>query len=146
MKSPLLLGTFLSNISDATYATISNKAAISINQDPLGEQGVLRKSGGWVPNSNKPTNPAFGFQIWSGALSKGRVAVVLANLDNSSQQLTLTNSEMPPGLGAPDAKWDIVEAFSGKTIEGVALPQSASVGLHDVAVWTMAPAAGEAGF
>ena len=48
---------------------------------------------------------------------------------------------MPPGLGAAGARWDIVEAFSGETMEGVALPQHATVAAHDVAMWTMSPAA-----
>jgi hypothetical protein len=70
MKSPLLIGTFLHNISGATLATLTDTTAISVNQDPLGEQGALRAHGGWVPDKPRPTtNAAFGYQIWSGALS-----------------------------------------------------------------------------
>merc|ERR1712176_1443624 len=116
MKSPLLLGTFLNNISDATLATVTNKVAIAVNQDPLGEQGVLRRDGGYMPDKPRPTtNPAYGFQIWSGALSAGGVAAVLANLEgNRSQVLNLTKDDVPASRQHTE-KWNIVEAFSGIT-------------------------------
>ena len=61
MKSPLLIGSFLHNMTDATLATVSNRLAIAVNQDPLGEQGSLRKDGGYMPNKPRPTtNPAYG--------------------------------------------------------------------------------------
>eukprot|EP01047_Picozoa_sp_COSAG01_P053006 COSAG01_NODE_5637_length_4126_cov_12.068041_5_plen_277_part_01 len=60
LKSPLLIGTFLHNISGATLATLTDTTAISVNQDPLGEQGALRAHGGWVPDKPRPTtNAAF---------------------------------------------------------------------------------------
>lgn len=55
MKAPLILGTDLTNMTAATLATITNKAAISVNKDPLAEQGVLRTSQ-WLPASKK-TDP-----------------------------------------------------------------------------------------
>ena len=145
MKAPLFLSTFLHNMTDENLRTVTNKAAIAVNQDALGEQGILRKSGGWIPNGHNPTNAAFGFQIWSGALSHGRVAVVLANLDgNSTQSITLTNDEMPPhnrvGGEGQGGGWDIVEAFTGKATKTVHLPQTATVGPHDVVLWTLTPA------
>jgi hypothetical protein len=89
-----------------------------------------------------PSNPAFGFQIWSGALSGGGAAVVLANLENASKPITLTNDEMPPSRQDALHGWDIFEAFSGTKLTGVALPQTVTVGAHDVAMWTLTPAAG----
>jgi alpha-galactosidase len=144
LKSPLLLGTFIHNITDTpqTLATVTNAAAIAVNQDALGEQGVLRKSGGYMPDKPRPTsNTAFGFQIWSGALANNSAAAVLANLQgNTSQPLTLTNDEMPPSRQAV-SKWDILEAFSGKKMAGVVLPVTTSVAPHDVAMWVLTPAA-----
>ena len=132
-------------MSDATLATVTDKAAISVNQDPLGEQGVLRKDGGYQPDKPRPTtNPAYGFQVWSGALSKGGAAAVLANLEGKGEQsITLTRDEMPASrvsrAAGRMAKWDIVEAFSGKKQAGVTLPLTATVGPHDVAMWVMSP-------
>ena len=140
------MGTFLSNMTADTLATLTNEAAIAVNQDALGEAGVLRKSGGWAPDQPRPTtDAAFGFQVWSGALSGGRAAVVLANLEgNRTQALELSAAEMPPSrrnaaLGAAAARWDVLEAFSGERRAGVTLPATATVAPHDVALWIMTP-------
>jgi alpha-galactosidase len=141
LKSPLLIGSFLHNMTDATFATLTNKVAIGVNQDVLGEQAVLRKDGGWVPDKPRPTtNVAYGYQIWSGALANGGAAVVLANLDgNASQAITLTNNEMPSSRRG-NAKWDITEAFTGTVMPGVVLPKETTVGRHDIAMWVLRPA------
>ena len=41
MKSPLLIGSFIHNITSSpqTLSTVTNAAAIAVNQDALGEQG-----------------------------------------------------------------------------------------------------------
>jgi hypothetical protein len=41
VKSPLIIGTDLSNMSATTLRILSNHEAIAVNQDPLGVQGVL---------------------------------------------------------------------------------------------------------
>jgi alpha-galactosidase len=143
-KAPLLIGTFLTKMTAPTLATLTNKAAIAVNQDALAVQGVLRRDGGWVPNKPRPTtNPSYGFQVWSGALSSGGVAAVLANLNGTAQALTLTSADLPASRSADAAaaKWDITEAFTGKALSAVALPQTVTVGPHDVAMWILTPAA-----
>lgn len=146
LKSPLLLGTFIHNISApanaATLATVTNAAAIAVNQDALGEQGVLRRSGAWVPDKPRPTTTvAFGFQVWSGALSGGGAAAVLANLEgNATQALALSDDDLPPSRQAAGATWDIAEAFSGEKRAGVTLPTTWTVAPHDVAMLVLTPA------
>ena len=141
LKSPLLIGTFIHNITEGpTLSTLTAKAAIAVNQDALGEAGVLRRHGGWAPDKPRPTtNKAFGFQVWSGALSSGRAAAVLANLEPAHiQPLMLTEEDMPPSRRRV-AKWDVEEAFSGKVRKGVTLPVTAQVRPHDVAMWILTP-------
>lgn len=141
LKAPLLIGTFIHNITEGpTLATLTAKAAIAVNQDALGEPGVLRRDGGWAPDKPRPTtNKAFGFQLWSGALSGGRAAAVLANLEPAhAQTLTLTTEDLPHSR-ATVAKWDVEEAFSGKVRRGVTLPATVSVPPHDVAMWVLTP-------
>ena len=120
----------------------SNRFAIAVNQDPLAVQGSLRKDGGYMPNKPRPTtNPAWGYQIWSGPLSMNGAAAVLANLNsNASQKVTLTTAELPSGRQSVQ-KWDIIEAFTGAKMAGVTLPATATVGPHDVAMWILTPAA-----
>tara|TARA_B110000208_G_scaffold184375_1_gene238192 strand:- start:180 stop:1181 length:1002 start_codon:yes stop_codon:yes gene_type:complete len=138
IKAPLLIGTALVTMTDATLATLTNAAAIAVNQDALGEQAVLRKDGGWVPNQPRPTtNAAYGFQIWSGALSNNGAAALLANLDgNASRAITFEQADLPASRTAT-AKWDIVEAFTGSKVSGVVLPHTVTVPPHDVAMWVM---------
>lgn len=141
LKSPLLIGTFIHNITDGpTLATLIDKTAIAVNQDSLGEAGALRRGGAWAPNKPRPTtNKAFGFQVWSGALSGGRAAIVLANLEpGHSQPLTLTEEDMPPSRRAVLA-WDVHEAFSGKFRKALSLPTTVVVPPHDVAMWVLTP-------
>ena len=141
LKAPLLIGTFIHNITEGpTLATLTAKAAIAVNQDALGEPGVLRRDGGWAPDKPRPTtNKAFGFQLWSGALSGGRAAAVLANLEPAhAQTLTLATEDLPRSR-AMVAKWDVEEAFSGKVRRGVNLPETVSVPPHDVAMWVLTP-------
>lgn len=103
---------------------------------------MLRKDGGWVPNQPRPTtNAAYGFQIWSGALSNNGAAALLANLDgNASRAITFEEADLPANRTAT-AKWDIVEAFTGVKVSGVELPHTATVPPHDVAMWVMSPSA-----
>jgi len=142
LKSPLLIGTFINNITGAPLATLTNAAAIAVNQDALAEPGTMRKDGGWFPDKPRPTtNAAYGFQIWSGALSQGGAAAVLANLEgNRTQSLTLSSDEMPPSR-ASTTKWDVAEAFTGREMKGVTLPLTwPAIGPHDVAMLVLTPA------
>jgi hypothetical protein len=65
MKAPLILGTDLTNLTVPTLATITNRAAIAVNKDSLGEQGLLRTSA-WSPGGRKPDpegHPPHGYQV-----------------------------------------------------------------------------------
>ena len=81
--------------------------------------------------------------MWSGALSKGGVAAVLANLEESEQTVTLHAEQrhMPRRRAGAAKRWDIVDAYSGASVcAGCTLPRSARVGAHDVAFWVLSPA------
>ena len=75
-------------MSDATFAAITNKAAIAVNKDPLAEQGVLRISSEWLPKSKHGGGEPSGYMIWSGALSKGGVVAALLNLNTAPQEVS----------------------------------------------------------
>lgn len=141
LKSPLLIGTPVIDMSDAVFDILTDSTAISVNQDSLGKQGVLRAAGSWKPTSvgKKTQNDAYGFQIWSGELSNSGVTAVLNNLNSTAQTLTLTQDLMPPSSTA--ASWDVTEAFTGKTMTGVTLPQTVTVGPRDTVMWVMTPKA-----
>jgi len=146
MKSPLILGTDLTNMTTTTLATITAPLAISVNQDSLGEQGILRQSS--CNFFKKPVKGVYatpcGTQVWTGALSKSRATAALVNMESTSQTITLTNSVLPShrrqGSEVADraVKWHIVDAFSGSTFcKACKLPASVHVAAHDVAFWVL---------
>jgi len=66
MKSPLMLGMNVLNISQAALDIITNAEVIAINQDPLGIQGHR------ITNTTE-------HEVWAGGLAGGDVAVLLFN-------------------------------------------------------------------
>lgn len=79
LASPLIAGNDLTNMTDDTKRILTNKYAISVNQDPLGKQATQI-------NANED-----GAQSWVKPLStpKGAVAVVLLNINSAPATATL---------------------------------------------------------
>jgi len=150
MKAPLILGTDLTNLTQATLKTITTKGAIAVSKDSLGEQGVLRESPCYNPPSPykphytserpRPGSPC-GHQVWSGALSQGKVVAALVNLGNrTTLQITLTTALLPPTRQTPGGIWDIVDIYADLVVcKSCSLPRSVVVSPHDVAFWILAP-------
>ena len=107
VKSPLILGNDLRNISADTLAILTNDEVIAINQDPLGVQGHQ------VANSSA-------FDVWAGPLSDGSIAVVLFNRNDSATAASITarwaDIGLPEGAKATVRDlWahEVVGSFSG---------------------------------
>jgi len=66
MKSPLIIGCDITNMSAATLETLTNPEVIAVNQDPLGVQGYA-------------VYGVFFKQVWMGPLADGSKAVILFN-------------------------------------------------------------------
>jgi alpha-galactosidase len=82
MKSPLLIGTDVANMTDATHTILANKDLIAINQDPLGVQA--NRIGG-----------AMFVDIFQGPLQNGDVAVALVNRHHkASANITVQFDEL----------------------------------------------------
>eukprot|EP01043_Picozoa_sp_COSAG02_P038586 COSAG02_NODE_2986_length_7614_cov_78.950632_4_plen_346_part_00 len=71
LKSPLLLGNDLTNMSQTTLDILGNTHLLAINQDSMG-RAALRVS-------NTTTT-----QVWAGPLSKNKAVLVLLNTGNDS--------------------------------------------------------------
>lgn len=123
MKAPLLIGTDLTNASEATLAILGNAEAIAVNQDALGVQGVLRHH-----------DVAEGTQVWIGSLTGGAVAVALLNTgDDRDRVVTLSTEFLPLGTTSADVQWRIRDIWNNSTLAQTSLPLSLTVGRHDVA-------------
>ncbi|XP_062507907.1 uncharacterized protein LOC134184274 [Corticium candelabrum] len=76
MKSPLLVGCDVRNMSQDTLTILTNKEAIAVNQDPLGVQGHK------VNSSNN-------LEVWAGPLSNKTVAAILLNRGTTKEKITM---------------------------------------------------------
>ncbi|KAI0822885.1 glycoside hydrolase family 27 protein [Trametes gibbosa] len=91
MKSPLLIGTDLSTITDDDLAILKNEEILAISQDPVVGTSVTPFRWGinpdWVSNS---THPA---QYWSGESQNGTVFMLINTLDEPADMFfSLTES------------------------------------------------------
>ncbi|XP_039140785.1 alpha-galactosidase-like [Dioscorea cayenensis subsp. rotundata] len=88
-KAPLLIGCDVRSMSSETKDILGNSEVIAVNQDGLGVQGRKVKSND-------------GLEVWAGALSGGRVAVVLLNRSGSQASITADWSDI--GLQSSQAE------------------------------------------
>ncbi|KAH7689999.1 alpha-galactosidase protein [Dioscorea alata] len=88
-KAPLLIGCDVRSMSSETKDILGNSEVIAVNQDGLGVQGRKVKSNN-------------GLEVWAGALSGGRVAVVLLNRSGSQASITANWSDI--GLQSSQAE------------------------------------------
>jgi alpha-galactosidase len=92
VKSPLLIGCDIRNISEDILNIVSNEEVIAVNQDPLGVQG--RK----VLTFPRGLSSGEKLEIWAGPLSGERLVVLLWNRANSAEVVTFTLNQV--GLDA----------------------------------------------
>ncbi|KAK7680220.1 hypothetical protein QCA50_016729 [Cerrena zonata] len=91
MKSPLLIGTHLPEISKTSLEILKNQELLAINQDPIVGTSVAPFRWGINPNwvSNE-THPA---QYWSGESENGTVVMLLNTLNKPADMFfNLTES------------------------------------------------------
>ena len=109
IKSPLMIGTDLTNASQDVLNILSNKRIIAINQDPLGKPVTLVQR--WTNDRD----------LFSGPLSNGDQAVLVMDLSNTARSLSVTFAE----LGIVSA--DVENLVTGQKQTGVK-SYSANVG------------------
>ena len=81
--APLLVGADLTKLSDATLATLTNRAVLAVDQDSLGLQAV------------KIAEPAPGLEVWSKPLvTLGQRAVLLLNRTASAALISFRLSDL----------------------------------------------------
>ncbi|MET9293461.1 NPCBM/NEW2 domain-containing protein [Streptomyces sp. NPDC003077] len=122
MAAPLLIGTDLRKATPQTYEILGNREVIALDQDPLGKQGTVVKSGGsrWTVVKR---------------LANGDRAVALFNEADHPQRITTTAKD----VGLPKAGgyrlrdvWKHRDFHSAGTI-------SATVPAHGTVVFRVSP-------
>ncbi|KIY48460.1 glycoside hydrolase [Fistulina hepatica ATCC 64428] len=92
MKSPLLIGTNLSAITEETLSVLANTEILAINQDNKVGAGISPFR--WGLNDDWTSNSSFPAQYWSGPTSNGTVFMLLNTL-NEPANLTFNLTESP---------------------------------------------------
>ncbi|KAI0762790.1 alpha-galactosidase [Fomes fomentarius] len=80
VKSPLILGNDITNMSDETKLIISNEAIIGVNQDPSGPAIRVWK---------RPVSDGGDLQLWSSSLNNNRFVFAVVNSSPSNQTVDI---------------------------------------------------------
>ncbi|XP_051136541.1 alpha-galactosidase-like [Andrographis paniculata] len=122
-KAPLLIGCDIRSMDSVTKDLLTNKEAIAVNQDKLGIQGrKLKKYGD--------------SEVWGGALSGGRHAVVLWNRGSSQATITAYWSDL--GLRSTTVV-DARDVWAHSTQSSLQGQISAEVSPHDCKMYVLTP-------
>ncbi|KAK5111631.1 hypothetical protein LTR85_011809 [Meristemomyces frigidus] len=91
MKSPLIIGTDLSNATNQTISILGNRDLIKINQDPNVGESISPFR--WGVNQDYVSNSSHPAEYWSGNSSYGVVFMILNSQDtNATMSFNLTES------------------------------------------------------
>jgi alpha-galactosidase len=134
MKSPLLMGNDITNMSPETMAILANQKVIAINQDPLGVQAHSI----WSSGADKAQ------QVWAGPLSGGSFVVALLNRGGSTPKDITVHFKDIPNFPA-DAGAMVLEDLWCDWNATTAGSFTTSVQPHDVVAFRMSPASNVAG-
>jgi hypothetical protein len=104
--APLLVGADLTQLSDATLATLTNSAVLAIDQDALGLQSV------------KVREEAGGLEVWSKRLARpGDRAVLLLNRADAALSIAVSPITVTwKDLGLAGSSATVIDPWNGKSL------------------------------
>lgn len=123
IKSPLLIGADLRDLSPEALTILNNPAVIAVSQDPLGKSTALVSRNLTVPKDKYGEGET---QIWSGPLYPNDQLVIFLNAANEDLELITSLDEIfvhhGPGGSAPHAKekWDLYDLWAKRMDTSVA--------------------------
>lgn len=127
MKSPLLIGTDISVLSQDNINILKNKDLLAFNQDDVyGRPATPYK---WGINPNWTYNSTYPAEFWAGPSKNGHLVLMVNTLGQTTTKKAVW-SEIP-GLSA--GRYRVKDVWSGKSL-GCLTSYSASVAAHDTAV------------
>ncbi|KAF9493628.1 glycoside hydrolase family 27 protein [Pleurotus eryngii] len=115
-KSPLIISTDLSKVSQDALSILTNKRIISLNQDSLGKSISFKR---------RYTND---HDVWAGPLSDGSIVAVFINWQNNARSLNVSLSDI--GFSAAT----VVDLISGASRGRVINSFTATVAAHGIVV------------
>ncbi|KAJ3843756.1 glycoside hydrolase family 27 protein [Lentinula raphanica] len=81
-KSPLIISTDLTEISEEALAILTNTRVIALNQDPLGQSISFKR---------RYTND---YDIWAGPLSDGSTVAMVIEMQNTARDITFSLTDI----------------------------------------------------
>ncbi|OQU95726.1 hypothetical protein CLAIMM_01902 [Cladophialophora immunda] len=116
IKSPLIMGNKLDQLSPEDYAILTNPAVLAISQDPS-VSAVSRTVTQQVDDKD-----AWGFgevQVWQGSLSNGDQVVAFLNAGNNSRTMSYSLVDVFGGLRTntnAQKSWDLFDVWGNHTV------------------------------
>ncbi|KAL7928519.1 glycoside hydrolase family 27 protein [Trichoderma chlorosporum] len=127
MKSPLLIGTDLSQLSQDNINLLKNKDLLAFNQDKVyGSPATPYK---WGVNPNWTFNTTYPAEYWAGPSTNGHLVLMVNTLGQTVTKEA--NWAEIPGLSA--GRYEVRDVWAGKSL-GCLSSYQASVASHDTAV------------
>jgi len=133
MKSPILLGTNLSNLNSTQLAIVTNPELLAFHQDAT--IGTPAKP--FTPTSGS-TATASPPEFYAGASSKG-VHVFMVNTASNAATMNFTFS-LVPGLAAGTGSYVVHDMWAGADLGTFSGSYSTSVAAHDTVAFLVTPA------
>jgi alpha-galactosidase len=114
LAAPLMAGNDVRTMSDSTRSILTNKEAISVNQDVLGIEGSKKYDNG-------------DFEIWTKPLKNDELAVILFNRNKLKQNLKVDWK-----MAGIDGKYNLHDIWSHKDLGSISANSSFTMPGHSV--------------
>jgi len=116
IKSPLIMGNKLDQLSPEDYAILINPAVLAISQDPSGS-AISRKL---VQQVDEKDEHGFGeVQVWSGGLNNSDQVVAFLNIGNASRTMKFSLVDIFGGIKTNEnaqRSWDLFDVWGNETV------------------------------
>ena len=139
LKSPLLIGTDVSMLSDDNLAILKNQHLLAFNQDDM--YGSPARPYKWGTNPDYTYNETWPAEFWSGRSQAGTLVLML-NPGDAEVEKEANWSEVP-GLGG--SAYQVTDVWTGADLGCVSDGYATNVSSHDTAAVLVGQACGASG-
>lgn len=129
LKSPLIIGTPLADVSDDIVQILLNKELLAYNQDPV--YGASAMPYKWGRNPDGTSDLTYPAQFWTGASVEG-IHVFMVNTDDKEATLSAVFAEVP-GLKGAGCEFLVHDMWSGKDLGNFTGKVDVQLKVHDTA-------------
>lgn len=129
MKSPLIIGTDLSQLSSDQVDILKNSYLLAFNQDPVhGASAIPYK---WGTNPDWTWNSTFPAEYWAGEYTDG-IIIAMLNTGGDTVDKVADFGEVP-GM-KKGTLYELTDVWTGKSLGWHRNSYTASVASHDTAI------------